>query len=260
MKRGVRAGRFRSVLVRLSPLLFWGALWMIVYRAVGKDLLFASPVQVIKQVGGIVSSAAAWRAVGWSMVRMLAAFIIGVASGSVIAALTSASRLADTLLRPALTAVRATPVASFIILALVWLRGTAVPVFAAALMVLPIVWANVTEGVASADWELLEMAKVFRFGRWMTVRHVILPGLRGTFVAACNAAIGLCWKAMIAAEVLSIPRDAMGTQLYNAKIYLRTDALFAWTLLVILLSTVLERLFQRLADRFANPRRKGRVG
>jgi NitT/TauT family transport system permease protein len=131
-----------------------------------------------------------------------------------------------------------------------------VPVFAAALMVLPIVWANVTEGVASADRELVEMARVFRFGRWMTVRHVILPGLRGTFLAACNAAIGLCWKAMIAAEVLSIPRDAMGTQLYNAKIYLRTDALFAWTLLVILLSTALERLFQRLTGRLANPRRR----
>jgi NitT/TauT family transport system permease protein len=247
--------RARSVLNRIvpycAPLLFWGALWVAAYRAIGKDLLFASPAQVARQIAEIAVRPDAWRAIGLSILRMLAAFTIGVTGGCLIAAATSASRWADILLRPALTAVRSTPVASFIILALVWLRGAVAPVLASSLIVLPIVWANVTEGVSSADKDLLEMARVFRFGRWRTIRHVILPSLRGTFVAACNASIGLCWKAMIAAEVLSVPRDAMGTQLYNAKVYLRTDSLFAWTLLIILLSAALERLFLRLTRRFA---------
>ncbi|MDR1599790.1 MAG: ABC transporter permease subunit [Oscillospiraceae bacterium] len=249
----VRIERFRPILTKVirffAPLLFWGAVWVAAYRAVGKDLLFASPAQVLRQLAEIVVRPDAWRAIGLSILRMLSAFTLGVAGGCLLAALTSASRWADALLRPALTAIRSTPVASFIILALVWLRGAAVPVFAATLMALPIVWANVTQGVAATDRDLLEMARVFRFGRWRTVRHVVIPGLRGTLVAACNASIGLCWKAMIAAEVLSAPRDAMGTQLYNAKVYLRTDALFAWTLLIILLSYALERLFLRLTRR-----------
>ncbi|GHU70836.1 nitrate ABC transporter permease [Clostridia bacterium] len=244
--RKAQTGWIHSVWAIVAPLAFWGALWFVAYRSIGKDLLFASPVQVLRQLSDIVRSPAAWRAIAVSLTRMLSAFLLGVVSGCLISALTSASRLADILLRPALTAIRATPVASFIILALVWLRGAYVPVFAATLMVLPIIWANLTEGIAAVDKDLLEMAQVFHLGRLRTIRHIILPSLRGTFLAACNASIGLCWKAMIAAEVLSVPRDAMGTQLYNAKVYLRTDTLFAWTLLIILLSTAIERLFLRL--------------
>lgn len=228
------------------PALFWLAVWQLAYIRVGKDLLLASPWQTMSAVWRIISAAASWHAIGRSLLRMLCAFAIGVGCGSAIAALTASVGWADALLRPALAAVRATPVASFIILALVWMSSGTVPVFAASLMALPIVWGNLTQGIAAVDRGLLEMAAAYQFGAMKTVRHVILPSVRGTFIAACGASIGLCWKAMIAAEVLGAPRGAIGTQLYNAKIYLQTDELFAWTLIVILLSRVLEAAFGKV--------------
>ena len=180
---------------------------------------------------------------------MMGSFALGVMSGCAVAALTASFGWADALLRPALTAVRATPVASFIILALVWMSSGTVPVFAGALMALPIVWANITHGIDTVDNGLLEMATTYRFGRWKTVRHVILPSIRGTFIAACGASIGLCWKAMIAAEVLGTPARSIGTQLYSAKIYLQTDEMFAWTLLIILLSRGQEMAFRAITQR-----------
>lgn len=228
--------------------MFWLLVWAACYRAVGSDLLLASPAQVA-QCFAFVGEATFWRCVGMSLWRTAAAYAMGVALGCALAVLCHASRWADEVIRPALLVVRATPVASFIILALVWLSSSNVPILAGVLMVMPVVFANVREGIDSTDKQLLEMARMFGWGRWKTWRRVVIPTVLPTFVAACEACVGLCFKATIAAEVIGVPKNAIGTQLYNAKIYLETDALLAWTLVVILLSMSIERLLKVLFER-----------
>ena len=117
------------------------------------------------------------------------------------------------------------------------------------LMVTPVVYANLREGIASTDRQLLEMARLFGWSRWKILRRITIPSVLPTFVAACEACVGLCFKATIAAEVIGVPKNAVGSQLYNAKIYLETDALLAWTLVVILLSMALERLLKAAFER-----------
>lgn len=234
---------------KLLSAAFWLALFFWAYWATGQELLVPSPLGVLSQLGRLVRSDASWRAVLYSLGRTLLAFGLGVGVGCLLAVLTSSVRLFDILFRPALGAVRATPVSSFIILALVWLRSDRVPVLTGFLMVLPVVWANVSQGIAATDPQLLEMARCFRLGRWETIRQVYAPSVKGTLVAACLTSIGLCWKAVIAAEVLGVPKGAIGTQLYNSKIYLETDALFAWTIMVVALSMGLEWLFRLLVSR-----------
>lgn len=238
----------KKVFRKALPPVFWLAVWAVCYRAVGQDLLLASPLQVARRFD-FLAGAVFWQCVGMSLLRTAAAYGLGVAAGVGLAAASCASRLAEDILRPAMAVVRATPVASFIILALVWLSSANVPILAGMLMVMPVVYANVREGVASADPQLLEMARLFGFTRWKTVRRVIVPSVMPTFLAACEACVGLCFKATIAAEVIGVPKGAIGTQLYHAKIYLETDALMAWTLVVILLSMALERLLKALIER-----------
>ena len=153
------------------------------------------------------------------------------------------------MIRPALAVVRATPVASFIILALVWLSAGNVPILAGLLMVVPVVYANVTQGIEAADPQLLEMARMFGWKRPKVWRRILLPTALPPFLAACEACVGMCFKATIAAEVIGVPRNAMGTQLYHAKIYLQTDALMAWTVVIILLSMVTEKLLREAIER-----------
>lgn len=238
MSKAKRLGR------KLAPLVFWLAVWAVASAAVGQELLLASPAAVLRRLFGMGNSGF-WRSVGLSLGRTAMAYGAGVAVGSLLAALCHASSWADALVRPAMAVVRATPVASFIILALVWLTAGQTPVLAGALMVTPVVFANVAEGLASVDRGLLEMARMFRWNHWKTWRHVTLPSLLPTFLAACEACVGLCFKATIAAEVIGTPKNAIGTQLYQAKIYLESDALLAWTLVVIALSMALEAMLKR---------------
>lgn len=240
--------KVKRALRKAFPVVFWLLVWAACYRAVGQDLLLASPLQVARRFT-FVAEASFWRCVGMSLWRTAAAYMLGVVIACVLAVCCHASRLLDEVISPALLVVRATPVASFIILALVWLSSANVPILAGVLMVVPVVFANVREGIASTDKQLLEMAKLFGWSRWKTWRRVVIPTVLPTFVAACQACVGLCFKATIAAEVIGVPKNAIGTQLYNAKIYLESDALLAWTLVVIVLSMVIERLLKAAFER-----------
>ena len=144
---------------------------------------------------------------------------------------------------------RATPVASFIILAFLWIGKTQVPGFISMLMVLPVVWENTAAGIRSADPLLLEMAKSYRFGFRKTLEKVYVPSVAPAWRAGAVTALGLAWKSGVAAEVLCLPRLSLGTEIYYSKIYLETADLFAWTAVVILLSWILEKGFVALIKR-----------
>ena len=219
----------------LLPLLFWTGVWQLAAAAVGKELLLPAPLAVGRRLLELCGTGAFWLTAGASLGRILLGLLAGVVLGTLLAGLTSALPWADCLLSPAVKVIRATPVASFIILVLLWVETGRVPGVISALMVLPVVWGNVSRGWAETDPQLLELARAYRFGR-----RVYVPSVLPYFASGCRTALGLAWKAGVAAEVLCLPKNAIGAQVYYAKIYLETPSLFAWTLAVIALSFLLE--------------------
>ena len=199
-----------------------------------------------KRLAELVVTAAFWQSTAFSLLRIFCGTVAGIVLGSLLASLTCHFILADMILSPAIRVVRATPVASFIILVLLWVRTGQVPGVISALMVLPILWESVSAGIKSVDPLLLELARAYRFGTGKTMRYVYLQSVMPHFSAGVCTAIGLAWKSGVAAEVLCLPKAAIGTQVYYSKIYLETPSLFAWTAVVIVLSLILEKLVLRL--------------
>ena len=238
----------------LLAAVFWTAAWQFCAWRVGIELLLPRPLTALRALFAAVQEPGFWATVLLSLWRVFAGFAVGVAVGALLAVLTSASRLCDAIFAPAIRMIRAVPVASFIILALIWLKSTILPAFIAGLIVLPVVWANLCEGIRQTDQGLLELARVYRFGRLKTLRLVYLPSVAPYFQSACVTALGLAWKSGIAAEVLCQPRTAIGTQLYYAKIYLETERLFAWTIVVIVLSLLVETALRALLRRMGGGR------
>ena len=244
----------RSKLLRgFLALLFWLCVWQFAAMQVASPLFLPTPLSVLKRLVRLAQTPVFWQTAGTSLYRVTLGMVLGTVLGAVLAALTCAFRWADTIISPAVGVVRATPVASFILLVFLWTSKHQVPVIIAALMVLPVVWGNVTRGIRESDPKLLELARVYRFSRWKTIRLVVLPCVRPYFLSAVTTSMGLAWKSGVAAEALVWPKLAIGTQIYNTKLYLETSDLFAWTLVVILLSLGLERLVH-LAVRAAERR------
>ena len=216
-------------------------IWLLCWLTVGKDVLIPSPASVLLRLGQLICTLPFWQQVGLSLLRILTGFALALVLGAVFGALTARSALADTLLSPALRTVRAIPVASFIILLFVLMSKEYIPTVTSFLMVLPVVWSNVDQGVRSTDIQLLEMAQVFRLSRRKVLRHIWLPQVAPFFLAAARTGMGLAWKAGVAAEVLAAPRLGIGRALYEAKVYLETADLFAWTAVIVCISVVLEK-------------------
>ncbi|MDO4974296.1 MAG: ABC transporter permease subunit [Eubacteriales bacterium] len=241
--------RLRKLPTTLAVLLFWTALWALLARLVGQELLLPSPLRVLEELFSMAGTEAFWLATSRSILRVLAGLLSATVLGVLLAALTEYSALARQLLSPVMTLVKSTPVASFIILALLWLGRDILPAFITALMVLPVVWANVSAGLSGRDRQLLELARVYRLPRRRVLRRITLPSVLPHFRAALRSSLGMGWKAGIAAEVLTVPPHSIGKNIFEAKLYLETPELFAWTLTVILLSLVIERILLRLVER-----------
>ncbi len=234
--------KFNRLLVGAAVAVFWVTLWAMLSGNIGEEILLPSPAKVMETLWAMWRTAIFWRSVALSLLRILCGFVAAVIGGTLLAVITTRFRVLHALLSPLLHIVRAAPVASFIILAYVWIRVQILPAFIAFLMVLPLVWTNVSEGIKNTDRKLIETARVFRLGQWKTFRLVRLPSIRPYFTAACTTGLGFAWKSGIAAEVICTPANSIGKQLYSAKAYLETPEVFAWTVTVVVLSVVLEHV------------------
>lgn len=216
--------------------------------ALGQEILLVSPVSTFFRLCELVPTGDFWKAVGFSFCRITLGFLLACAAGVLLGALSARFALARGLVTPLMSAVKSTPVASFIILVLLWVPSRNLSVVIAFLMVTPIVYANILGGIRQLDPQLTEMAQVFRVPFARRLRVLILPQLMPYFRSACAAGLGLCWKAGVAAEVIGLPKGSIGERLYQAKIYLDTPDLFAWTVVIVLVSLIFERVFLRLLD------------
>ncbi len=230
------------------------AIWQGLSGIVGKSLLLPGPFETVMRLFALLRQRETWTAAGMTLLRVLAGYALGVTGGAALAALTARSWLFDAALRPLRSVVKATPVTSFILLALLWLSSGLVPVCIAFLMVLPIVWANVHEAIVAIDPQLLEMAAAFHLPWRTRFSRITVPSVKPQFLAACTTSLGFAWKSGVAAEIIALPKRSVGSALYLSKLTLETADLFAWTLLVILLSMLLEGLLAFLLGRIRNDR------
>ncbi len=230
----------------IPALLFWTGVWWLCAEKFNNPLLLPNPWQVLDCLAELASTAPFWQTVALSIGRILLGVAAGVILGTLLAALTTASPLAEMLIAPAMTAMQATPVASFTILVLIWLDRDWVPVLICGMMVLPVVWNGVSAGIRAVDVQLLEMAKVYRLPALRKFLRIYLPSVMPFFRTACSNSLGLGWKAGIAAEVLTVPKISIGKMISESKLYLMTEELFAWTLTVVVMSLVLQKWMLRL--------------
>lgn len=193
--------------IRILAVLFWIAIWQFASMYLKQEILLASPVSVVRKLFELSFTGNFWQSVGFSFVRIVTGFLLAMFLGIFLAVLAYWSKTVEILIAPVIAVVKSTPVASFIILCLIWIPSRNLSVFISFLMVLPY------------------------------------------FLSACRLSLGMCWKAGVAAEVIGVPSGSIGEKLYNAKIYLNTPDLFAWTIVIIVISFVFEKCFLGIVSR-----------
>ena len=251
-------GKRKKILKNIAALVFWIAVWAGAAGLAGSELILPGPLSVLETLGELCRTPDFWEAALLSLARIFGGFAAGLIAGTLLAAASECSSALEALLSPLMRVVRSTPVASFIILALLWVGRSYVPLFISALMVAPVIYGTVCTSVRGTDASLLEMARAYSFSAGKRLKLIYVPTAYPAWRSAAVTSMGLAWKSGVAAEVLCQPKTAVGTELYYSKLYLETPSLFAWTAVVILLSFLIEKLLVRGLNALAERRGGGK--
>ena len=252
LNRAAGSGLHRSK-TRIAPwaVLFWLCVWQLASMLINQRILLVSPVRVILRLIELIPTEDFLASLLHSLLHITGGFLAALLAAGLLAALSARFRAASELLAPLMLAIRTIPVVSFIILALFFVSSKYLAILISFLMGLPIIYQNLLEGIrqlreSQESRQLMEMSRLFRLRPYRRMRYIILGQLMPYLRAACSSAIGLCWKAGAAAEVIGMPDKSIGEKLQQAKIYLNTPDLLAWTLVLVLVSLSFEKIFLKL--------------
>ncbi len=228
---------------RIVIIIFWIAVWQIAAMSIDNSIVFVGPADVLRSFSQLVGEPDFWKSIAGSFGKISAGFLSAFLFGILLGSLSYHNRLLREVLEPVVALMKSIPVASFVILALIWIGSKNLSVFISFSVVFPVIYINTISGLLSTDPGLLEMAEVFSVRLPKRIHYIYVPALLPYLVNGCKVALGMSWKSGIAAEVIGVPSNTIGENLYMAKIYLSTADLFAWTIVIILVSSVFEKLF-----------------
>lgn len=223
--------------------LFWLFLWQGASCFIHNRILLVGPLETVRALAGMSLSPSFWGSVGFSFCKIGLGFFLAFFTGIFTGSLSFWKGVIGELLAPPIQLMKSIPVASFVILALIWTGSENLSVFIAFLVVYPVIHISTLSGLQSADSALLEMAGVFRVPLPRKAFYIYRISLGPYLISACKTALGMAFKSGIAAEVIGVPDGSIGEGLYQAKLYLSTAELFAWTLTIIIVSAAFEKIF-----------------
>lgn len=230
-------------------LLFWILMWEVLYYIIGRDFYFPSLRSVIKELFFLIQDITFWKIISISIYRVILGLFFAIILGVSLGFICGINAFLYEFFKPLISLIKSTPVISFIVIALIWFSSNNVPIFISFLMCFPIIWTNIVSGVQNVDENLIEMANIYNLKKITIIKKIFIPSIMPYFNASLITAIGLGWKVSVAAEVLAHPRYGIGSNIHTAKAYLDTPLLFAWTLVVIILSFLFESIFQYISSK-----------
>lgn len=233
--------------------LFWLVLWEIADRVIDNRIILVGPTHILMALAEQVGQSDFWVTCGASFLRIAVGFVLSFIGGFVLALVCYRYKLIRDFLEPIMIMLKTVPMISFVIMLLIWVGNQALTIYLSFLIVLPIIYTNTLQGLQSVDVQLLEMAQVFHMAPWKKFMFIYRPAFMPFVLSASKLALGMSWKSGIMAEVIGTPKPSIGREMYAAKTYLQTSNLFAWTIVVVILSVLFETLFMAILKKLSAP-------
>ena len=224
---------------RIVIVLIWLLIWQFASMMTGLELLLASPVAVLKTIMNMLVSQQFYVTLMHSMINIGTGLMAGIVFGVILGICAAKYKLIAEFIEIPLQLMKALPVAAFIILLLMWFGSKNVSRIISAMVVIPMVVTGVTDGIKNTDIKLIQMARVYNMSTFNRFRYIYMTGVYPYLSSQLKIALGMCFKAGISAETI-------GTSMYYAKMYLLSSELFAWSIVIILVSLLVEKIILKI--------------
>ncbi|MCF7941825.1 MAG: ABC transporter permease subunit [Spirochaetia bacterium] len=237
---------WRNSLISLITVVILLVIWQIASVIMDAQIILPRPLVVLQEFFSFFASPDSWLAIGATVLRSLRSFAIIMAAGLVLGIAAGQNTAFGAVMKPILSVIRATPVLAIILLAFLWFKTGTVPVFSAFLMGFPVLYQNLIMGLSKRDTKLLEMGRAYGLDGRQLLRYITIPSLLPFILAGARGALGMTWKVVIAAEVLTVPRYGVGSSMQYAQMNLETATVMGWTITAIVLTACGDLLFDAI--------------
>ncbi len=247
MKTKKNQNKWINFAIYVISVFVWIVIWHIVAINIDKEIFLPTPGKVFTVLWrDLLPSEEFCLSLINSIKNIATGFIVGVVTGILLAVLSSVSSVVEAFLRFPVKVIKSVPVASFVILSLLWFDSSDLSIFIPAMIVMPTLYINTLTGIQQTNDKLLDMARLFKVPVVKRICYIYIPGTLPYILASCSLAIGMAWKSGIAAEIIALSKNSIGNELYKAKIHLMIPELFAWTIVIVLLSVVCEYFIKQI--------------
>ncbi len=231
----------------IVSIVIWIIIWHIAAKVIDNTIFLPEPTKVLEVLVNDLLPAEEFRAsLLASILHIGKGFLIGAVAGILCAILSSLCEVIKTFLWFPIKVIKSVPVASFVILSLLWFDAEQLAVVISAMVVLPTMYINTLTGIQQTNEKLIDMAKVFRVSLKNRIVSIYVPSVIPFVLSASSLAVGMAWKAGIAAEIIGLAKNSIGNELYKAKLYFMIPELFAWTIVIVVLSILCEFIIKLL--------------
>lgn len=243
MKKSILKDRKISIISKVLIII----VWIIVSKLVDNGIIFPTIKSTMISLWNIVSNPDFLYILGYSLYRSLTGFIISLVFAITVGIISTVSKLVYNIMVPIMDFLRTVPIIAIIILFLIWLSNDFTPIFVGFVMVFPILYESVLKGILNIDSNIIEMTKIYKVDKITLIKDIYIPSIFINLRLILSSAIGINLKMVIAGEVLSQPKFAIGSSLYLEKMYLNTSGVFAWIIIIIFVSKGFEYMWKGIA-------------
>lgn len=223
----------------LSVIILLG-IWQIAAWSIHNDFLMPYPIEVlstmIKQCSDISFYSILFATLSRSLCGLLVAFLIG----GICAILSFYFVYFKHCISPIILLTKSIPNIAYIIIILVWFGSESSAVIITFLILFPVIYANIYEGLQSMDQDLKDVLRIYPEKRMTTLYKVYLPMLVPTINASLSSGLGLSFKVGVMAEIIGQVQIGVGRQLNIARFNMDMTTIFAWTLWIIILLIIID--------------------
>lgn len=242
---------------KIVAVIFWLCVWQAAAIVMKDSIVFVGPKDMLVSLWEQMKGTEFWIFIQNSVLKIMGGFLTAFFCTIIMAGLAFRVHWIKILLDPVIQLAKSVPVASFVVLLLILAGSEKLSFFIVFLMVFPIIYVNMGQGLKCADDSMLEMACVFKMNPWKKFLYIYRPAFMPFLLSGSRVALGMSWKSGVAAEIIGVPSHSIGERLYMSKIFLNTESLFAWTLVIILLSFLFEKIFLYILKVFGGKALKG---
>ena len=228
---------------KLTIIGIWIVIWQLFSQKIQNEIFLPGPGSVMSSLASLGKTTGFWLSIAHSLYKIMIGFLLGFLFALIFGAISCKLFFVREFFAPMIILLKSIPVASFIILVLVWVNSSYLSIFISFIVTFPILYISVLEGYDHVNQELLEMTRVYRVNSLTRFRYLYSSEILPFVISSAKAAVGMCWKAGISGEIIGLPKYSIGEQLYLSKLYLDISDLFAWTFVIVLLCFVFEKLF-----------------